>query len=527
MEAIKRVNIQKKADSQPRGRFPAVLVVIDGFGYAPPGPGNAITLARTPVLKKLMNMNPWTLLGASGEDVGLPPGQEGNSEAGHMNLAAGRVVEQDQIFISRRINDGLFFKNPAFIGAYRHIQKRDGDIHIMGLLSNGQSAHSNPDHLLALLAFFRKKKVKHVYLHIFTDGRDSPPNSGLDMVAKLESVLRPNEKIATVIGRFWAMDRKKNWSRTDQAYQAIVDGHGGKAKSATEAIQAAYDRGETDEFIAPTVIISNKKPVATVKHSDALIYFNLRSDRARQLTKAFVQKKFAFFKRSKNLSKLFFVAMTDFGPDLENVVTAFPSPNLTGTLPMALHGHSQVYIAESEKFAHVTYFLNGGYADPVAGEDRIMIPSPEVDSYDVCPAMSARELTDVVVKNLETKKYDFIGMNYANPDMVAHSGNLGATIQAVEAVDTCLGRVVDALQKLNGTIFIVGDHGNAEGLINSKTGGKDTEHSTCPVPFIIGEPFTKPGKLIKNGILGQVAPTILDTIGVSIPTEMTLPSLWQ
>lgn len=529
METAKPPIIRRRLNTnESAGGFPAVLIIIDGFGYAAPGSGNAITLARTPVLRRLMARHPWTLLQASGTAVGLPDGQEGNSEAGHMNLAAGRIVEQDQIHISRRITDGRFFKNSALVAALRHSVHHHGSIHLMGMLSNGQSAHSSPDHLLALLTYYRAKKAKRIFLHLFTDGRDSPPTSSLLMVQKLEVGLRPNEQIATISGRFWAMDRKKDWPRTKQTYDAMTLGKGNRAASASEAIASAYHRGVTDEFIEPTVIMKRRRPVAVVKNSDSLIFFNLRSDRARQLTKAFVQRKFNWFIRRKPLPRLFFVAMTDFGPDLENVVTAFPSPNLTGTLTMALRRYRQLYIAENEKFAHVTYFFNGGYADPVAGEERIMVPSPDVSSYDQRPEMSANEITDIVLKKLEAREYDFISLNFANPDMVAHTGNLAATITAVETVDNCVGRIAAVIERQRGSLFIVGDHGNAEGLINPDNGAKDTEHSTCPVPFIadVTGRFAK-RTLGNSGVLGQVAPTILDTLGATIPMEMNLPSLWR
>ena len=505
---------------------PAVLVIIDGFGLAPAGPGNAITQAKTPTLDRLYRQYPWTKLEASGTAVGLLPGQEGNSEAGHMNLAAGRIVDQDVIFISKRINDGTFFKNPALLHAVSRVKKRRSRIHVMGLLSNGQSAHSHPDHLLALIAYFRQQNIGPIYIHLFMDGRDSPPTSGLDLLKRLEKSLTTDEKVATLAGRFWAMDRKKEWSRTQRAYESLVLGTGRTAPNAERAIQQSYDQGVTDEFIEPTVILDQGQPIATVQDNDALIFFNCRSDRARQLTKSFVQSKFKEFPRRRVVNNLLFVAMTDFGPDLENIYTAYPSPNLKGTLPMALTGRRQLYIAESEKFAHITYFLNGGYADPVAGEERVMVTSPVVERYDTTPAMACFEITKVVLGYLDANVYDFIGINYANPDMVAHTGNLTASIAAIEAVDQCLGQLVENISRHRGILFITADHGNIEELTRPNVAWPDTEHSTNPVPFIVvGDPQLN-HRTLKPGVLAQVAPTVLESLGLAKPAEMTLPSLW-
>ncbi len=516
-------------NTQPNlvGRMnPAALVVIDGFGLAPAGPGNAISLAKTPTLDRLYRQYPWTKLEASGSAVGLLPGQEGNSEAGHMNLAAGRIVDQDVIFISKRINDGTFFRNPAFIHMISRVKKRRSHVHVMGLLSNGQSAHSHPDHLIALIAFFRQHQISPIYLHLFMDGRDAPPTSGWQLLKNLEKSLIANEKIASISGRFWAMDRKKAWPRTQRTYEAMVLGVGQTANSPAQAIQQSYDRGVTDEFIEPTVILANGRPVAKIQNDDALIFFNCRSDRARQLTKSFVQSKFKEFTRRQTPQNLLFVAMTDFGPDLENIVTAYPSPNLRGTLPAALTGLKQLYIAESEKFAHITYFFNGGYADPVAGENRVMVASPNVDRYDSTPAMASFDITKVVLDYFNAKAYDFIGLNFANPDMVAHSGNLKASIKAVEVVDKCLGQLVDGMAKHRGILFVTADHGNIEELTRPAQNTPDTEHSTNPVPFIVvGDPQLN-HRTLKPGVLGQVAPTILETLGLPKPAEMILPSLW-
>jgi len=510
---------------------PLVLLVLDGWGLAPKSPANAIEQAKTPNFDELWQNYSHTKLKASGRDVGLPPAQFGNSEAGHMNIGAGRVVDQDAVLISKEINTGKFFKNPAFEAASEHTRKNKSDLHIMGMLSNGQSAHSDPDHLLALLTWSRLKKIKNVYLHLFTDGRDSPPHAALKLVEALMRNLknkevkgkRTGEWIATVTGRFYAMDRKKDWSRTEQAYNAMVLGKGIRAKSPQAAITQSYNRGETDEFIPPYVIKRNGKPVAKIKNKDAIIFYNLRSDRARQLAKPFVQKEFNSllnpnsFKRKKVLKNIVFSAMTDFGPDLGSILTAYPSEDLLATLPMVLAGRKQLYIAEKEKYAHVTYFFNGGYADPISGEDRVMIPSPDVKSYDLKPEMSAFKITSQVVKDLT--HYQFIVINLANPDMVGHTGNIDACVKAVEAVDKCLGYLKKAVLDCQGTLVVTADHGNADKMLDLETGEMYTEHTDNPVPFIVVEPGKAKRKL-KPGRLGDIGPTILKLMEIKKPKEM-------
>ena len=509
---------------------PVVLLVLDGWGLAPESPGNAIELAKKPNFDELWKNYPHTKLQASGKYVGLPSNQFGNSEAGHMNLGAGRVVDQDAVFVCKEINTGKFFKNPAFEAAYKHITKNKSDLHLMGMLSNGQSAHSDPDHLLALLTWVRLKKIKNVYLHLFTDGRDSPPHSALKLVEALMRSLRnknikgklTGEWIATIMGRYYAMDRKKDWNKTEMAYDAMVGGKGISAKSPQEAITQSYNRGETDEFIMPYVIKHNNKPIAQIKDGDGIIFFNLRSDRARQLAKVFVQDNFTqenpgSFERKKTLKDTIFVAMTDFGPDLDSILTAYPSADLLGTLPMVVDGRKQLYIAEKEKYAHVTYFFNGGYADPVAGEDRFMVPSPNVSSYDQKPEMSVYEITDKVIKELTN--YQFIVINFANPDMVGHTGNLKACIKAIEHTDICLGKIKKAVMEVNGVLFVTADHGNAEKMLDLETGEIYTEHTSNPVPFILVESKKTVGRL-KRGKLGDVAPTILRFLGLKRAKEM-------
>jgi len=507
-----------------------VLLILDGWGIAPKSLGNAIELAKKPNFDFLWKNYPHTQLQASDGYVGLPPAQVGNSEAGHMNIGAGRVVDQDAVFISKDINTGKFFKNAAFEAACKHIKKNRSNLHLMGMLSNGQSAHSDPDHLLALLTWARLKKIANVYLHLFTDGRDSPQHSALKLVEALMRQLRNKEVkgkitgewIATIMGRFYAMDRKKAWSRTQAAYDAMILGKGATAKSPQQAITQAYNRGETDEFIPPYVIQHGGKPIARINDGDAIVFFNLRSDRARQLAKPFVQKHFTeenpgSFKRKKILENISFVAMTDFGPDLDSILTAYPSPDLKGTLPMVIDGRKQLYIAEKEKYAHVTYFFNGGYADPVVGESRISIPSPNVISYDLKPEMSVDAITSRVLKELDN--YQFMVINFANADMIGHTGNLKACIKAIEAVDKCLGKVKNAVLAKKGTLIVTADHGNAEKMLDLETGEVYTEHTSNPVPFIIVEPKRTKRKL-KRGKLGDIAPTILKLMKVEKSKEM-------
>jgi len=536
-------------NNKQNNNLPMILIILDGWGIAGPSKGNATTLAKTPVMDGLVKKYPNTELRASGKYAGLPPQQDGNSEAGHMNIGAGRVVEQDAVAICKSINQGTFFKNPAFIEAIRHVQKNNSKLHLMGMLSNGMSAHSDPDHMLALLTLIRGHKVKDVYLHLFTDGRDSPKYAALKLIEAIQRDYLKYEQIATIIGRFYAMDRKKKWERLEKTYNALVLGEGLKAKSPQAAITEAYNRGENDEFIQPYVITKTGKPLPRIGDGDAVIFFNLRSDRARQLAKVFVQKDFnkmnqGSFKRKKVFRNLKFIVMTDFGPDLDSISTAFPSADLRHTLPIQLADLRQLYIAETEKYAHVTYFFNGGYADPVAGEARTVVPSPDVRSYDETPAMSSVDLTKIIINNLTSGiygrrdsrislsvnsskyKYDFTVLNFAAPDMIGHTGNLKAGIECCEEIDKYIDKIIKAYLQANGTILITADHGNIEEMINLETGEIDTEHSTNPVPFIVVNDKLK-GKirLREKGVLGDIAPTILELIGREKPKEMTGKSL--
>ncbi|MFH1744810.1 MAG: 2,3-bisphosphoglycerate-independent phosphoglycerate mutase [bacterium] len=517
----------KKSNKQ---NTPLILIILDGWGLAEPNKGNAVESADTPVMDWLYKKYPHTELFAHGKHVGLPANQPGNSEAGHMNIGAGRMVLQDSVKINKAIKDGTFEKNPAFLGAVRHVKELDSKLHLIGLLSSKSSPHVDPEHLYNLLKFLEEHKIKKVYLHFFTDGRDSPQYSALKLVRAFEKKYGNKFKIATIIGRFYAMDRKQEWGRTMKAYNALVAGEGKKAKSASGAIAASYGEGDSDEFIDPCIIENNKEN-SRIEDKDSIIFFNLRSDRARQLSRVFAQKNFNEenyeFKRVKELKRIYFVSLTNFGLELDNVITAFPDIDLENTLPMVLRDIKQLYIAESEKYAHVTYFFNGGYRDLVDKEKRIMVSSPNVRSYDITPAMSSLKITEIVLEDLKKKKFDFITVNFAAPDMVGHTGNLVASIACCEAVDKCVGRIVKDYLKEKGTIIITADHGNVEKMIDLKTGELFTEHTVNKVPFVIvNDKLKNKIKLKKQGALSDISPTILDLLNHKKPTEMNGESLF-
>lgn len=512
---------------------PTLLIILDGWGVAPPSRGNAIILAKTPVIDRLYEIYPTTTLSATGEDAGLDKNQMSGSEAGHMNIGAGRIAEQDSHRITRKINDGSFFRNPALAGAIEHVKRYNGNLHIMGLMGYSDSPHSNPEHFRAILKLAKEKRIKEIYCHLFTDGRDSYPQSALTHLEYFKKIIKGEKigKIATICGRFYAMDRSKNWERLAKAYDAIVFSIGEKANSAEEAIKRAYEKNFSDEYIPAAVIHENARPVMNLKKNDGLIFFNLRSDRARQFTKLFasVNKERIIIDNMPvmdRIENLYFVAMTDFGPDL-SINTAFQSHSLLKTLPMVLENRRQLYIAEMEKYAHLTYFFNGGYPDPVGGEERITIPSPKVDSYAQIPEMSAGIITKSVVKYIEEGKYDFIAINFANADMVGHTGNLKATVKAIEFLDKQLAKIVKNSLAKEGNIIITADHGNADCMIDL-VGGQEminTFHSKNPVPFLlIGKKFKKT-KLLEGGILGNIAPTILQIMEAEKPREMECDSL--
>ena len=509
-----------------------LLIIVDGWGIAnSKDPGNPVTPETAPNYFEFLRKYPNCRLEASGESVGLFKGQEGNSEAGHLNLGAGRVVQQDALYISNAIADGTFFKNNAFHQALHHVKKYKTAVHLMGLLSNHNSAHSCPEHLQALLELFYREKIKNVYLHLFTDGRDSGQYEAHKHLRLLEKFFHGNEKIATVMGRFYAMDRNKDWERTKKAYEAMVFGkHCATAATAVEALRSAYNKGDTDEFLCPTSIVEKGRPVATIKDNDAIFFFNLRSDRARQITKALVQPNFkevnpGAFSRAKFPKNTRFVALTDFGPDLPGVLTAFPSRDVQKSLVQVLCPRKQLYAAESEKFAHITYFFNGGYAQHFCDEKWVKIASPVVKNYAERPEMSAKLLADYVIGAIESGQYEFIAMNFANMDMVGLTGNFAAAQKAVKFIDEQMDRIIQVVVKNGGQAAITADHGNIEEMIKPDSGEPDTEHSTCPVPFILVNCHLKAPHNLPNGKLANVAPTILKMMGIPKPAEMTAKSL--
>lgn len=512
-------------------KVPTLLVILDGWGIAPPSKGNAITLAKTPTLDKFYKIYPSTTLGATGTDVGLQANKMSGSETGHMNIGAGRIVSQDSFYIAEAITDGSFFMNPALNGALNHVKKSGGNFHVMGLMGNSDSPHSDPEHFRAILKMAKKNGVGEVYCHLFTDGRDSYPKSALEHLKYFKKIIADEGigKVATLCGRFYAMDRAKNWQRLAGAYDAIVFGRGKTALSPEEAIEKAYQKNLTDEYVPPTVILEEGKPIAKLSKNDAIVFFNFRSDRARQFTKLFVannKKKIVEDNMPvmDKIKNLYFVAMTGFGPDLD-IHTAFPEHNIVATLPMVLGNIKQLYTAESEKYAHVTYFLNGGYADPVGGEDRVMVNSPVVDSYAKIPEMSAAALTQNVISYMKKDTYDFITMNYANADMVGHTGDLKATVKAVEIIDKQIKQLYEEVLKKRGNVVITADHGNAEDMIGFETNQPSTFHTKNPVPFlVVGEKY-KDRKIKDGGVLANVAPTVLDILGIEKPVAMDKNSL--
>lgn len=514
-------------------KFPTVLIILDGWGYAPPSASNAISVARTPVMDRLYADFPWTTLGATGLDVGLEEHQMSGSEAGHNNIGAGRIILQDSRRISEKIKNGIFFNNPALTGALRHVEMTRGNLHVMGLMGNADSPHANPEHLRALLKLAKKNGVKEVYCHLFTDGRDSYSQSALTHLRYFKIIMAEEGigKIASVTGRFYAMDRAKKWERMMDVYDVMVFGRGKIAKSPEAVIREAYDQKLTDEYILPTIISEDGQPVAKISKGDSVIFYNLRSDRARQFAKLFV----AINKERiiaddmpiiDKIENLYFVAMTDFGPDL-SINTAFPSHQIAATLPMVMKDYRQLYIAEMEKYAHLTYFFNGGYPDPVGGEERITVPSPRVSNYAKAPEMSAGIITEKVVKYIQQDAYDFIALNFANADMVGHTGDFKATVKAVEFLDAQVGKIAKALSKKNGTLIVTADHGNADCMLDVLDGREvaNTFHTKNPVPFILVSEKYRHKKLKEGRVLGNIAPTVLEIMDIEKPQEMSCDSL--
>jgi len=500
------------------------IIILDGWGLGKEYEGNAVLKARTPNYRLLMENYPSTTLEASGLSVGLPEGQMGNSEVGHLNIGAGRIIYQELTRISKSIENGEFFNKEEFIEAIENCKTNNPKLHVMGLLSDG-GVHSHNTHLYAILELARDRGLKDVYVHCFLDGRDVPPQSGKSYLEELENKIKEIGvgKIATVSGRYYAMDRDKRWERIKLAYDALTLGIGNTAGSAIEIINKSYSKNVTDEFVIPSVIINNGKPVATVDDNDSIIFFNFRPDRARELTRAFVDEEFDGFKREKRV-KTYYVCMTEYDKTIENVKVVYKPQNYKNTLGEYISslGMKQLRIAETEKYAHVTFFFNGGVEKPNEGEDRILIPSPKVATYDLKPEMSAIEVKDEVIRRIRSEEYDFIVLNFANPDMVGHTGDIDAAIKAIETVDTCLGEIVQEIIKVNGKVLITADHGNAEEMLDIDTGSRLTAHTTNRVPcIIVGEGNVK----LREGILADIAPTILDMMNVPIPREMTGTSL--
>jgi len=510
-----------------KGAFPLVLIILDGWGLSQEREGNAVYLAKTPNVDRYWCDYPATILGAAGESVGLPAGQMGNSEVGHLNLGAGRVVYQDYTRISKDIAEGGFFENRTLLAAIAAAREKQGALHLMGLLSDG-GVHSHLEHLYALLDLAKAQGLQKVYVHAFLDGRDVPPDNAREYITALEEKMASLGvgQIATVMGRYYAMDRDNRWDRTEKAYRAMVYGEGERAASAVEAVEESYKRCETDEFVRPTVIVDGSgQPRTTIREGDAIIFYNFRPDRARQLTRAFVDEEFTGFSRGPGHPRVHFTCMTRYDETIPAPV-AYPPLELKKTLGevIAEKGLKQLRIAETEKYAHVTFFFSGGEETPFAGESRRLIPSPKVATYDLKPEMSAPEVTEAVLAELE-RGYDLVVLNYANPDMVGHTGCLEAAVRAVETVDTGVGRVVEKVKSMGGTVLITADHGNAEKMLDPETGGPHTAHTTNPVPLILVSPAGKGVSLREGGRLADVAPTILDLLGIEQPPEMTGTSL--
>jgi 2,3-bisphosphoglycerate-independent phosphoglycerate mutase len=504
-----------------------VLLVLDGWGINMSRDGNAIASAKTPVYTRMMNICPHAVLQASGEAVGLPDGQMGNSEVGHLNLGAGRIVYQDSTRISKAIRDGEFFHNPVLVTTMETVKRSGGNLHLMGLLSDG-GVHSRMDHIFAIFDMAKARGIANVYFHAFLDGRDTPPSSAIQYITQLEEYLARIGigKIASVSGRYYAMDRDKRWERIQKAYEVLVMGEGIRKYSALDAVRQSYDHHKTDEFVLPTVLLDKKtnKSIATIRNNDAVIFCNFRSDRAREITRALTDPEFEAFKRNRLPKLSSFVCLTTYDAEFELPVAFGPVRlvNILGEV-LSLHGIRQLRIAETEKYAHVTFFFNGGEERPFPLEERVLVPSPrDVSTYDKKPEMSAREITDKLVEHIASRQYGFILANYANPDMVGHTGVIDAAVKAVEVIDECLGRVLAAAKQEGMVVFVTADHGNCETMFDPSTGQPHTAHTTDPVPFVIAQ---KTVRLRDAGILADVAPTVLDLMGIDIPAEMTGKSL--
>lgn len=509
-----------------QARKPHVLIILDGFGYREEPESNAIFHARKPVWDKLWRERPHTLISGSGMDVGLPDGQMGNSEVGHMNLGAGRIVYQDFTRITKAILDGDFFTNPALTGAVDKANAKGGAVHIMGLLSPG-GVHSHEDHIVAMIELAAKRNAKAVYVHAFLDGRDMPPQSAQPSLEKVEAKLQElvasrkldTGRIASISGRYFAMDRDNRWDRVEAAYNLLTLGEAPyTAATPVQGLLAAYERGETDEFVKPTVIGAAPAPV---KNGDSIVFMNFRADRARQITRAFVNPAFDKFPRKTVPQLADFVMLTEYAADI-NATCAYPPAPLTNVFPdyLAQKGKTQLRIAETEKYAHVTFFFSGGREEPYPGEDRILVPSPNVATYDLQPEMSAPEVTDKLVDAIKSGLYDAVICNYANGDMVGHTGVFSAAVKAVETLDTCIGRLVEAVESAGGEMLITADHGNCEQMEDPDSGQPHTAHTTDLVPLV----YVGPRQLewqVQDGKLSDIAPTLLKLMALPQPKEMT------
>lgn len=500
-------------------KSPTMLIILDGYGIGKEYEGNAVYLGKTPNFDRLIREYPNAQLEASGLSVGLPQGQMGNSEVGHLNIGSGRIVYQELTRISKSISDGDFFDKEEFLATIDNAKENNSKVHLIGLVSDG-GVHSHNTHIYALLELMKKHDFKDVYVHAILDGRDVSPSIGKVHIKELMDKMEELEvgKIASVSGRYYAMDRDKRWNRTELAYKAMVLGQGKHHENPLALVLESYEKDTTDEFIMPTVITQDGEPLATVETGDSIILFNFRPDRMRQLTRALVDYEFEGFERKKIVST-FTVTMTDYDKNIENVHRAFRSETLRNTLGeyISHKGLSQLRVAETEKYAHVTFFFNGGREEPFVNEDRVLVPSPKVSTYDLKPEMSAYEVKDEVLKNIKKDEYDLIILNFANPDMVGHTGSVPATIKAVETVDECLGEIADLLEEKNGSALITADHGNSENLIEDD-GNPVTSHTTNKVPLIY---LGKKNVELRNGILADISPTILDIMGLEKPEEMT------
>ncbi len=506
---------------------PVVLTIVDGWGLGRYREGNAIALAETPSIDSYEDRFSCTQLRACGEAVGLPQGQMGNSEVGHLNMGAGKIVYQELTRINLAIKEGSFFHNTVLLETIEKVKENNSSLHLMGLVSDG-GVHSHIEHLYALLEMAKVHEVKKVYIHCILDGRDVPPASAKKYIADLENKARCTGvgELATVSGRYYAMDRDQRWERVEKAYRAYVYGKGEEAASSLHALEKAYDREETDEFVLPTVILNDDgKPRGLIKEKDGLIFFNFRPDRARHITRAFVDKEFTFFNRGPEPPRVHFVCFTLYDVTID-VPVAFPPDNIEITLGeiISREGLKQLRIAETEKYAHITFFFNGGIEEPYPGEDRCLIPSPKVATYNLKPEMSAYEVTEKVIEKIREDIYDLIILNYANPDMVGHTGFLEAAIKSIKVVDECVGKVVEEVLSREGVLFLTSDHGNAEQMLDRETGQPHTAHTSNNVPFYFICESNKT-KLREGGTLADIAPTILETMSIKKPQEMTGKSL--